>query len=141
MGTSDRQGEDMSANRNGLTIATDPHLTSVPSIEDLVRNPALADQLPTRVTRDLTFKCLVALNALHYAGTFRGEPPARGAPAEDGERLIGTAELARRIGMGKTWVKSHLAGLPARRNLSGTPRWRLADVDAWIKERPEYGGI
>jgi predicted DNA-binding transcriptional regulator AlpA len=59
--------------------------------------------------------------------------------ATDPDSLLSNAAVARRIGASRSWVEHHYAELPPRVSLVGRPRWRSADIDRWVANRPRFG--
>jgi len=108
---------------------------NVPTLDELSNNPAMVNSLPPATVRDLTARLLLTLLTLLVPMA----PASTVSEADEGERLIGVPEVARRTGMSTSWVEKHTNQLPARKDVCGTPKWRAADIDTWIKTRPKYG--
>lgn len=84
------------------------------------------------------------VRALEVQGILQGRV-VRGAvldaAAQRGrERVLTTAEVARKLGRSVSWVEKHLDALPPRRSLAGSPAWREVDIDDWIRSRPVLVG-
>jgi predicted DNA-binding transcriptional regulator AlpA len=54
------------------------------------------------------------------------------------ERMLTTDEVSKRLGRSKSWIEKNLHVLPPRRALAGSPGWREADIDEWIRNTPKY---
>lgn len=55
-----------------------------------------------------------------------------------GSRLLTTQQLAALLGVTRRWVERHIEDLPERIDVCGKPRWREADVERWMRNRPRY---
>jgi predicted DNA-binding transcriptional regulator AlpA len=112
-------------------------LKAVPTLNDLARNPALALELRPDVAMQLHIQAVMILSALTpcFSRSNRSSPLLR----EDGDCLIGVAEVAALIGMSLSWVEKHTKVLPPRVSVEGNPKWRKSEIDRWVKTRPRYG--
>lgn len=106
-------------------------MTAVPTLDEIVRDPSRIGALPPVAIRDLATKCVVALAVLQSA---RQDDASR--PTDS--RLLNARQLASKLGVSTTWIESRIDDLPDRIDLYGSPRWREADIDRWIKTRPAY---
>ena len=127
---------------NPINAGQSDRAVPIPTLDEVAADPQRAQNLPPDVSQALTWKCLTALTALHVCALASGSRrPANTMACEAGERLLTVSDVAARIVMSVSWVEKHTADLPARVSVVGNPRWRKSDVDRWIKNRPQYGGV
>jgi hypothetical protein len=116
-------------------------LRVVPTLDELVADPARAATLPVEAASALLTQCAVEIATYETLREALRLRIASGAVAlvDDGEQIIGTEGLGRMLGRGKSWIEHHLDELPERRSLLGAPVWLKRDVEQWIKGLPKYG--
>jgi predicted DNA-binding transcriptional regulator AlpA len=108
----------------------------VPSLEAIAADPTLAEALPPDAVRTLAAKAAVVLASLLAV---RGGNGAHDFRQQDADVVLDYAGVAAFLGVSRSWVEKHIADLPPRRSLAGTPRWLKSELEKWIRNRPKYG--
>lgn len=111
-------------------------LSTAPSLDDLAANPDAAEVLSTAEVATLIVRALTVVGALG-ARVVR-DAVMDGSALRGNERMIGTEAVADRLDRSISWVEKHLDDLPPRRALAGSPAWREADINDWIRTTPRY---
>lgn len=114
---------------------------SVPSLDELVAEPATAAELPAGAAVAMLKRCnevLAAHEALREA--LRARIASAATAAGNGKpALLSTEDVARLLGRSKSWVEHHLDDLPPRCTLLGAPVWHRRVIEEWVESLPEYG--
>lgn len=105
------------------------NLVSVPTLEDLAREPMLAASLTPDVRLALAMRCAGVMTALQLTATVA--PVVVSADDE----LLGIEEFAEVIGVSRSWIEKNIGRLPPARLLGSRKRWRRGDINAWVKTR------
>jgi predicted DNA-binding transcriptional regulator AlpA len=111
-------------------------LGPVPTLDEIAMDPSLAEALAPDAIRSLAARAAVVLVTLAAHGN-NGAPPSL-EPHGD-KVLLDYAGVAHLLGVSRSWVEKHVADLPPRRSLAGTPRWLRSELEKWICSRPKYG--
>jgi hypothetical protein len=113
--------------RHALSIATP---AEVPTLDELAREPVKAHGLPRQTLLALAARAVSA----HAAVTDALIAGAAADPADAGEdRLITTAELARRMNVSTNFVYDHAAEWPFTIRRPGTrTMFSLCGFEAWV---------
>lgn len=112
-------------------------LAAIPTLDEIVARPAIAETLPPSVVRALRWRAIEALAALNSVDA----APATVTTTSDGDDFIGVPEVARMIGLSESWVTKHTDELPQRRSVAGNPRWVRSEIRAWQKSLVVYGAL
>lgn len=119
--------------------ATEQRLASVPSLDDIARDPGCAGGLPARTLAALQSRAAVVLAALAAealaAATETGVQVRASKPASAGDRdrTLNADEIATELGQTRRWVFRNARKLPFVRRISrkalagsevGLRRWR-----------------
>lgn len=110
---------------------------SVPTLDELAAHPERATELPAGVARQLYVQVAALKAAL--AATLLASPVAAPVRPPHGDRFVGPAEVAVKIGKSRSWVEKHAAELPPRRRVGGEGLWSERELEAWIRARPRWG--
>jgi hypothetical protein len=111
-------------------------VNGVPTLDELLADPAKAATLPAEIVKQLIVRH-AAVGEVLLTRLIMAEPKPNGDLG--GEVLVGTEEVGRMLGRSKSWIEQHVDELPPRRSLLGSPVWARTDVERWIKGLPKYG--
>lgn len=102
-------------------------------LDALATAPDLAAAIGRDDRRVLVLRCLTVLAAL--AAVPEPEPVAPDAPP------LSAREVARRLGMSRSWVYGAFkrGELPPPISIEGRPRWRAQDIETYLANRRQYG--
>lgn len=116
--------------------AVNAPLRLIPNFAELLDDPIRAAELPADAARLL----LVRVAALQAALSAALMPPssAATASASHGDRLLGVADVAVKVGKSRSWVEKHVDELPPRRRVGGEGLWSERELEAWIRTRPRW---
>ncbi len=118
-----------------VEAATDQRLASVPTLDDIARDPGCAGGLSARTLAALqgrTAAVLTALAAAALAATETAQEARASRPAA-GDRTLNADEIAAELGQTRRWVFRNARKLPFVRRISrkalagseaGLRRWR-----------------
>jgi predicted DNA-binding transcriptional regulator AlpA len=106
-----------------------------PSLGELAAEPNVAEELTPGMREQLTGRCAHVLFTLLRVLAVPGNNKQ---PSEDGEKLLGVPEMARKLGRSQSWVEKHVNELPQRVSLCGLPKWKNSVVEKWLKSLPPY---
>lgn len=112
-------------------------LRALPSLDELLRDPARAAELPVDAARALYARASALTGAL-LVRSMAADPAENGRPHASGDRLLGPADVAARIGKSRSWVEKNTDELPPRRRVGGEGRWSESEIEAWIRSRPRW---
>jgi predicted DNA-binding transcriptional regulator AlpA len=112
------------------------HLPAVPSLDDLAADPGAVEALSTAEVGALMVRALTVVGTLQARVMRQAVMDA--AVLRSREGILGTAEVGKRLNRSISWVEKNLDVLPPRRALAGSPGWREADINDWIRTRPRY---
>lgn len=113
-------------------------LDGCPSLDDIAADPVAVEALSDAEVAALMVRA-VAVQGTLQARVLRGAV-LDAAALRGRERMLTAAEVAERLGRSVSWLEKHKASLPPRRSLAGSPAWREADIDEWIRTRPVLQG-
>lgn len=113
-------------------------LAASPSLDDIAADPGAIEALSDAEVSALMFRALAVQGALQARVVRRAVLDA--AAQRGRERMLTITEVAERLGRSVSWVEKNKASLPPRRSLAGSPAWREADIDEWIRTRPVLQG-
>ncbi len=109
-------------------------LTPLPTLDDLARDPAKAQELPPEARQALSLRALTVLAVL---ATAPGEPASANgqgeAPAED--RLLTVEETARKLGMSEDWCYRQAKRLPFAVRIGRQLRFSERGIERYIRQR------
>lgn len=111
-------------------------LAPVVTLDDLFVDAGHADELSEAQLSTMLMRAMVVVGTLQAQVARRAVFDA--AHARGHERMLDAADVAQRVGRSLRWVTDHLKILPPRRDLGGSPMWREADIEEWIRARPRY---
>ena len=119
-----------------MTGTTARRVSASRSLDDIAADPTAVEELTDAEVATLLMRALAVQGTLQARVMHRAVVDA--AVLRDRERLLTTAEVARKLGRSVSWVEKNLNILPRRRSLGGSPVWREGDVDEWIRSAPKY---
>lgn len=106
----------------------------IPSIDQLIADPAKVATLPPETARDLSIR-LATLQPLLIGQAMKAMPKDK---LQD-DSFVDKTEVAGLISLSVSWIEKHPDDLPPRFSVEGNPRWLKSEVLAWMKSRPRYG--
>jgi predicted DNA-binding transcriptional regulator AlpA len=115
-----------------------PDLRSIPDLDSLARDLERAAALPAEIARKLYVRVCALQAALSTALLPAADVSAGRNADRSGDRLLGPAEVAARIGKSRSWVEKHPDELPPRRRVGGEALWSERELEAWIRNRPRW---
>lgn len=106
------------------------------TLDDLFVDAGHADGLSEAQLATLLMRALTVVGALQAQVAKRSVFAAAHVGRQ--ERLLDAADVSKRVGRSVRWIVDHMKILPPRRMVGGSPMWREADIDEWIRSRPRY---
>ncbi len=119
-----------------MRAATARRVSALPSLDDIVADPGVAESLSDAEVATLLVRALAVQGALQARVLRRAVLDA--AALRGRERMLTTTQVAERLERSVSWVEKNLDALPPRRSLAGSPGWREADIDEWIRNAARY---
>lgn len=117
--------------------ATEQRIASVPTLDDIARDPGCAGGLPARALAALQSRAAVVQAALAAEALAMAieRPEAHGQPSQTpaGDRTLNADQIAEQLGQTRRWVFRNVCKLPFVRRISrkalagseaGLRRWR-----------------
>ena len=122
-----------------VQVAAMKPLRSVATLDEIAAHPERAAALSVDAVEALLVKHattgVVLLSRLLAARSCDSKAQRQA----DGDRLLGPADVAARIGKSRSWVEKHTDELPARRRVGGEGLWSEQELELWIRNRPRWG--
>lgn len=112
------------------------HLAAIPSLDDLAADPGAVEALSTADVGALMVRALTVVGTLQARVMRQAVMDA--AALRGQERILYTADVGERLKRSTSWIEKNLDALPPRRAVAGSPGWREADINDWIRTRPRY---
>lgn len=114
-------------------MASAPNLATVPTLAELLSDPARLVALPKEAVAELRGQ-LARLDTLLLARLLTGEQSQPGT--DGGDRLLTVAETAEKLGATEDWLYRHASTLPfAVRVGKKHLRFSEAGIDRYIRQR------
>lgn len=104
---------------------------SVPSLDELLADPARAASLPPEVARALWLRCLQVQAALAPALLANGHPHE----VQTEQPLLDVEAAAQRLAVSSDWLYRRAAKLPFTVRLGRTLRFSARGIDQYIRQR------
>jgi hypothetical protein len=119
------------ANRR-LRIAPTIRDDGPPTLDDIARDATIVARLTPEQAEGLAPQCAAVLAAVTTRASQRLVPMAD-------DRVIDSGEFAALLGKSRSWVEHHLADLPPRVTVLGSPGWLLSAATRFLKHLGRYG--
>jgi hypothetical protein len=119
-----------------LESRPNPALIAVPTLDDLAADPGAVEVLSNAQAATLMIRALTVAGTLQARVMRQAVMDA--AEVRFRERVLSTADVAEKLNRSISWIEKNLDVLPPRRALAGSPGWREADINDWIRNLPRY---
>src|SRR5215470_2577431 len=106
-------------------------LSSVPSLDEIAREPSMATNVSPDVARALTMRCAAVLAAL---AAIPSETPQKESQVPE-ERLLGVEEAASRLGVSKDYLYRQGSRLPFTVRVGRRLRFSATGLARYIRAR------